>query len=171
MHARVLPLAPVADLSAPLRVTLAALASRLGCVEAAQHLVVATPDALYAAGDAFWGSVRYAAHQPLRRAAAVACWALGDGRVEAAEEALDADAVLSLDPDFVTVCDARRDGWIAAHDAEHAVEEHVLDEEQPRDGDLVDCPACFGTGEGMLGGRCRRCAGQGYRVHRASTDE
>ena len=32
--------------------------------------------------------------------------------------AAEIDAALSADPDFATVCDARRDGWIAALDAE-----------------------------------------------------
>lgn len=33
-----------------------------------------------------------------------------------------ADDVLAADPDFVTVCDARRDGWIAALEAETAAQ-------------------------------------------------
>lgn len=34
----------------------------------------------------------------------------------------DADAALAADPDFVTVCDARRDGWIAAMESDGAIE-------------------------------------------------
>ena len=44
-------------------------------------------------------------------------------------------------------------------------------DDEPRDGDLIDCRGCNGTGEGFLGGRCRDCAGQGYRVHREPRDD
>lgn len=71
----------------------------------------------------------------------------------------DTDALLAADPAFETVCNERRDGWIEAQEAE------------PVDGDLIDCRGCNGTGEGFLGGRCRDCAGQGYRVHREPRDD
>ena len=49
------------------------------------------------------------------------CEARAERELDAAEEALALDA----DPDFATVCDARRDGWILAYEA----------------GDLGDCNA------------------------------
>lgn len=83
---------------------------------------------------------------------------------------LDADALLAADPAFADVCDARHEGYLA-----HALVAQVDpddapladDEEQPRDGDLVDCRDCFGTGEGFSGRRCFTCAGRGYHVHHA----
>lgn len=37
--------------------------------------------------------------------------------------AAEIDAALAADPDFAAVCDARRDGWIAAHElAERTVQ-------------------------------------------------
>jgi hypothetical protein len=53
-------------------------------------------------------------------AALVCRWCEGraERELDAAEEAL----ALASDPDFVTVCDARRDGWIAALESETAAQ-------------------------------------------------
>lgn len=143
-------------LPADLLAALDALALRLGVSECADLLAARD---FTAAGDAFSLSVPYAPHTALRRDAACACWALADGRVDAARECLDldepdADALLAADPTFETVCNERRDAWIEA-----------------QEGDLIDCRACDGTGEGWCGRRCGSCAGQGYRVHREPCDD
>lgn len=38
---------------------------------------------------------------------------------------LDLDTLLALDPDFAAVCDARRDAWIDALDADAAAADEV----------------------------------------------
>lgn len=43
-------------------------------------------------------------------------------RAEQELDAADAELALDSDPDFVTVCDARRDGWIAAMEADTAAQ-------------------------------------------------
>lgn len=86
----------------------------------------------------------------------------------------DADALLAADPDFAAVCDARRDGWVAAHDADQEEGErvaHGCDDHEPEDGDELTCPDCNGTGEGAYGLRCGVCRGNGYSVYRTPDDE
>ena len=46
----------------------------------------------------------------------------GCARDAAEDLAAAGDAALAADPDFVTVCDARRDGWIAALESETAAQ-------------------------------------------------
>lgn len=55
---------------------------------------------------------------PLLPPSIVAAVAANDTGVPA-----DADAALAADPDFVTVCDARRDGWLAAVDSDATAED------------------------------------------------
>jgi len=53
-------------------------------------------------------------------AALVCRWC--EARAERELDAADEEIALASDPDFVTVCDARRDGWIAALEAETAAQ-------------------------------------------------
>ena len=77
-----------------------------------------------ACGDEVWGDFTrevegdVAAVLEVRQGARV-CRCCADR----AERELDqADEALASDPDFVTVCDARRDAWIAALEAETAAQ-------------------------------------------------
>lgn len=77
-----------------------------------------------ACGDEVWGDFlrevegEVAALLEVRSGARV-CRCCAD-RAERELDQADEDLALASDPDFVTVCDARRDGWIAALEAETA---------------------------------------------------
>lgn len=77
-----------------------------------------------ACGDEVWGDFLrevegdVAALLGVRQGARV-CRCCAD-RAERELDQADDDAALASDPDFVTVCDARRDAWIAALEAETA---------------------------------------------------
>ena len=43
-------------------------------------------------------------------------------RAEQELDAIEAELALDSDPDFITVCDARRDGWIAALESDTAAQ-------------------------------------------------
>lgn len=77
-----------------------------------------------ACGDEVWGDFLrevegdVAAVLEVRQGARV-CRCCAD-RAERELDQADDDLALAADPDFVTVCDARRDAWIAALEAETA---------------------------------------------------
>jgi hypothetical protein len=56
----------------------------------------------------------------VRDGALVCRWC--EDRAERALDEADEELALASDPDFATVCDARRDGWIAALEAETAAQ-------------------------------------------------
>lgn len=60
----------------------------------------------------------------VRDGSAVCRWC--EGRAERELDAADEELALDEDPDFVTVCDARRDGWIAAMESEQPEERRVV---------------------------------------------
>lgn len=70
------------------------------------------------------------------------------------EFVLDADAILARDPHFVTVCDARRDGWIASMEADAALDAEIARAElaPPLPWHLVWC-----GDEDVRMVRCARC--------------
>lgn len=79
-----------------------------------------------ACGDEVWGDFLLEVEGDVAallevRSGARVCRTCAD-RAERALDEADEELALASDPDFVTVCDARRDGWIAALEAETAAQ-------------------------------------------------